>query len=115
MSKLITSGAIQLDADVCNNLDMPKLGCHAGSGLHVAIPVDWQARILAGQQVSGCTYYALQVGVGTAILDNLIVTSAIETGLGIPAVVNTLPAGPIRGQAAALLAKLGTAQPIPGT
>jgi hypothetical protein len=113
MSKLIASGAVQLDADVCNNIDPPVAGCHAGGGIHVTIPGDWQARILAGQQVPGCTYYTLQVQKLVGTLDALVVSNFIESQLGIPAVVNSLPAGAIRGQAAVLLAKLATAQIVP--
>jgi hypothetical protein len=106
MTKRIAAGAVQLDADVCNNSEAPAHGCDAGGGLHVVIPADWQARILAGQQVPGCTYYALDGA-------SLTVSAFIEQQLGIPAVVNSLPAGAIRGQAAVLLAKLATAQVLP--
>ncbi len=105
--KRITSGAVQLDADVCNNLEAPARGCDAGAGIHVVIPADWSTRVLASQQVPGCTYYAVDIA---GALD---VSVAIETALGIPAVVNTLPAGAIRGQAAVLLAKLASAQVLP--
>lgn len=108
MSKLIQAGATQLDADVCNNIDPPVIGCHAGAGLHVTIPGDWQARILAGQQVPGCSYHTLQPEVGTATIDALVVTSAAVTQVAIPAVVNALSA-PLKAQAALLQTKLASA------
>lgn len=50
----------QSDADVCNLLDAPTKGVHVGQGIHCVIPDDWQKRILAGEQVEGCTYHTLQ-------------------------------------------------------
>jgi len=105
MTKRI-AGAVQLDADVCNNLEAPTRGCDAGGGIHVVIPADWATRVLAGQQVPGCTYYAVDSS------GALNVSAAIEAGLGIPAVVNSLPAGAIRAQAALLAVKLLTAQVV---
>ncbi len=102
MTKRIESGAVQLDADVCNHIEPPARGCHAGVGPHIAIPADWATRILAGQHVPGCTYYALDG-------DALTVADIAIARLGVPAIVNSLPAGPIRGHAAALIAKLAQA------
>jgi len=100
--KLIQSGAVQLDADVCNNIDPPARGCHAGPGAHVVIPADWQARILAGQQVPGCSYYSLD---GT---DSLLVGNNAIAQLAIPAIVNGLSA-PLKAQVALLQTKLASA------
>lgn len=107
MPKLIKSGAVQADADVCNNVEPPARGCHAGAGVHVDIPPDWQARILAGQQVPGCTYYALQQGDAMA-LDELDVSDIAVSRLATPAIVNALSA-PLKAQAALLNIKLATA------
>lgn len=101
MSKLIQSGAVQLDADVCNNIELPVRGCHAGAGLHVDIPADWQARILSGQKVPGCSYFAL-------VLDALLVDDFLDGQLQISAIVNALPAA-LKAQAALLKVKLLTA------
>lgn len=111
MSKLITSGAIQEDADCCNYIDPPVQGCHAGGGLHVVIPADWQARIAAGQQVPGCSYHALQLGIPPSQgmpgpLDALLVSTFVDTQLHVPGFINTIPPGPMRGAAVSLLAKL---------
>lgn len=103
MSKRITAGAVQLDADTCNAVDAPVQGCHAGGGLHVAIPGDWQARIAAGQQVPGCSYHAIDVTGGLTVSDFAIAQ------LSIPAIVNALPAQ-LKAQAALLAVKLSTAQ-----
>jgi hypothetical protein len=77
----------------------------------VDIPADWQSRILASQQVPGCNYYSLQLE-GVGALDALYVSAFVESQLSIPAIVNSLPAGAIRGQAALLLTKLATAQVV---
>jgi len=105
MPKDIQSGAVQLDADVCNAVDPPTQGCHAGGGIHLAIPSDWQARIAAGQQVPGCTYYTLFNG------DELAVSDLTIAKLAIPAIVNALSA-PLKAQAALLNVKLATAQVV---
>lgn len=99
--KLIQSGAVQLDADVCNAIDPPVRGCHAGDGLHVDIPPDWLARILAGQAVPGCNYCALRS-------DGLVVSDVALAQLAIPAVVNALPSA-LKTEAPLLQTKLATA------
>lgn len=108
MSKLIATAATQADADVCNAVDPPARGCHAGEGLHVVIPADWQARILAGQQVPGCTYHTLQAEGLASTLDALTVSDSVVAQLAIPAVVNALSA-PLKAQATLLQVKLLTA------
>jgi hypothetical protein len=100
--KLIQSGAVQLDADVCNTVIPPVNGCHAGLGAHVDIPGDWQAQILSGQQVPGCSYYRVQGGMA------LLVDDFLDGQLQFAAVVNALPA-PLKAQAALLKVKLAAA------
>lgn len=52
------------DIAIANGLVAPVIGCHAGRGIHVTIPDDWQARCMAGEWIAGCTstakdrYYA---------------------------------------------------------
>ena len=104
--KFIQSGAVQLDADVCNNINPPVRGCHAGGGIHVAIPPDWAARILAGQVVQGCSYYQLLTQTNGDI--SLLVDDFAIGQLAIPAIVNGLSA-PLKAQAGLLQAKLATA------
>lgn len=36
----------------------PTAGVPVGGGVHVVIPDDWDARVRAGERVSGCTYFA---------------------------------------------------------
>jgi hypothetical protein len=55
-----TEATVELDARVCNKLVLPKRGEQRGRGIHVPIPEDWEARILAGERVPGCTYVAPQ-------------------------------------------------------
>ena len=102
--KNILSGATQADADLCNIVDPPTIGVHAGGGVHVAIPGDWQTRIAAAQQVPGCTYYS-------PIAGTLPVSAFCVAQLALPAVVNALTA-PQQTQAAALNVKLSTAQVV---
>ena len=104
-SKSISSGAVQADADLCNAVDLPTLGCHAGGGLHVNIPGDWQTRIAAAQAVPGVTYYSVAGGV-------LVVSAYCSAQLAIPAVVSALSVG-LQAQAALIAIKLSTAQAIP--
>jgi len=118
MTKLIESGATQDDASVCNAIQPPTLGCHAGGGRHIAIPPDWQARITAGETVPGCTHFALQPQASAAvvplaapiILDALLVSNFVE--LRLPDVIQSLPPGPERGAAAQLLGKLNSAKVV---
>lgn len=105
MPKELLNTATQADADLCNAVDPPVLGCPAGAGIQIVFPVDWQARIAAGQLVPGCTYHQTNSGV-------LFVSDRAAAQLAIPAVVNTLTA-PQQLQAAALNTKLQTAQVIP--
>lgn len=46
------------DANLLHDVIPPRAGAHVGGGYHVPIPDDWEARVRAGQHVSGCTYYA---------------------------------------------------------
>lgn len=99
------SSAAQADADVCNALSPPTKGCHAGSGIHVVIPADWQARIAAGQEVPGCSYAHIESD------GSLFVDSVVNANIAIPAIVNALSV-PLQAKAAALQTKLATAQVI---
>jgi hypothetical protein len=104
-SKLVSSGAVQADADLCNVVEPPVSGCHAGGGVHVVIPPDYVARIQGGQSVAGCTYYSL-------IGASLFVSANCSALLGNGPFVLTLTA-PQQAQAALLNVKLSTAQVIP--
>lgn len=97
--KIITSGAAQADADVCNALSPPTKGCSAGGGLHIVIPLDWQARIAAGQDVPGCTHVHLEQD------GSLYVDDRAQLQLATPSAVNALTAAQ-QLQAAALSTKL---------
>ncbi len=98
---------VQADCDVLNLLVAPSRGCDAGSGLHIVIPADWQTRILAGQQVPGCTYHAIDTD-GT-----LTVGSIDQLNLANPVLVNAMSL-PQQTQVASLLTKLSTATIITG-
>lgn len=101
MSKRVA--ATQTDADLCNAIEPPVRGCHAGEGLHVAIPSDWQARILAGQHVPGCSYAA------TAVNDESQVTLLVSDRVLAALVnINALPVD-LRVRAATLKAKTDVA------
>lgn len=102
MSKLVASGVVQADADLCNAIEPPARGCSAGGGAQVAIPGDWQSRITLGQDVPGCTYYK-------PIGGSMCVSDLACARLATPAIVNALTA-PQQAQAAALNIKLSTAQ-----
>lgn len=104
MTKSVTS-AVQGDADVCNALSPPTKGCHAGSGIHIVIPSDWQARIAAGQEVPGCSYAHLEPD------GSLFVDANVNAKIAVPANINALSA-PLQAEAAALQAKLATATVI---
>jgi hypothetical protein len=104
-SKLVSSGAVQADADLCNAIDPPVSGCHAGGGIHVVIPPDFVARIQGGQSVPGCTYYAIVSG-GLFVTDRAV--SLLGNG---PFVSGLLPGQ--QAQAALLNVKLSTAQVVP--
>jgi hypothetical protein len=93
---------VQADCDVLNVLSAPTKGCDAGGGLHIVIPADWQTRILAGQQVPGCTYHKLDPD-GT-----LTVSSLAQTNIANPVLVNAMSL-PQQTAAATLLTKLSTA------
>lgn len=103
------AAAVQVDADLCNALDPPVIGTHIGAGIHVTIPGDWQARILAGQDVLGCQYHRIETAGPFA--GNMTVSPVVQAQLATPAVVNALTA-PQQTQAAALNAKLSTAQVV---
>jgi hypothetical protein len=85
VTKRVASGALQVDADICNALDQPTRGCYAGEGPHVDIPADWATRIAAGQFVPGCSYHAVDAS-------GLTVSDAALAKLAIPAEVNKLRA-----------------------
>jgi hypothetical protein len=82
-TKLIASGAIQTDADICNALDAPVAGTHVGGGLHVVIPADFSAQIASGKDVPGCSYARLE-------LEGLYVSDAAQTGAVAPNAVTKL-------------------------
>lgn len=103
MTKLVAVAA-QADADLCNALELPSKGCQAGGGLQLTIPIDWQARVAAGQDVPGCTY-------AKPIAGSLYVDDFTQQQLAIPAVISALTA-PQQAQAAALNAKLATATTV---
>lgn len=105
MAKLIHAGAVQADADLCNIVDPPVSGVHAGHGVHVVIPGDYAVRIIAGQQVPGCSYYSLQFG-------ELTVSDRAVALLSTPSVVNAMTPAQ-QAQASALNAKLASAVVIP--
>lgn len=52
--------ATSSDVQVCNLLVSPVSGCHAGGGLHIVIPSDFAAQVIAGNDVPGCTYVKLE-------------------------------------------------------
>jgi hypothetical protein len=108
MSAKIVAAAIQADVDVCNALEPPVKGCHAGSGIHIVIPPDFVARIAAAQDVPGCSYARLDAD------GSLYVDSRAQAQIAIPAVVSALSA-PLQGQATALIAKLAAAAIVPGS
>lgn len=105
--KLIVN-ATQADADLCNALEPPSSGCNAGGGVHIVIPPDFAARIAAGQDVPGCTYYK------PASDGSLTVDDRVQSQIAIPAVVNALSA-PLQSQAASLVTKLATAVVVVGS
>jgi hypothetical protein len=78
--KLI-SGAVQADADICNRVtvDAPVSGVHIGPGIHVTIPVDWQTRCVAGEQIPGCSYATPEAN-GT-----MFITAKAEANQAVPA------------------------------
>lgn len=94
MTKHIGKGAEKKDAELCNAVDLPQAGCHAGAGSHVVIPADWKARIAAGEAVPGCTFHALgkqgPYG-GPYTEDTLFVSEQVVVRIEIPEVVAALP------------------------
>jgi len=121
--KHIESGAVQIDAEVCNALEPPSVGCHAGQGVHVEIPDNWKARIHGNQQVPGCTYHSLQhrgrppetpptTPPGPPVRDALAVSDLVVARLHAPAYVIALPQR-LQDHAPVLIAKLDTATEIP--
>ena len=101
MTKKVSS-AVQGDADVCNALSPPTQGCHAGAGIHVVIPADWQARIAAGQDVPGCSYAHLEPD------GSLFVDATVNAKIAVPANVSAL-SPTLQTEAAALQTKLAAA------
>jgi hypothetical protein len=95
-------GAIQVDADVCNALDLPKAGAQGTRGIQIAIPPDFAARIAAGQEVPGCTYSHIEPD------GSLYVSDTVQAQLAVPAVVNALPTAQ-KIEAPLLVTKLATA------
>ena len=82
----VISNATIADAQACNVLVPPMRGAQAGGGIHIPIPDDWQARILAGQEVPGCTYAHLEID-GT-----LSVSDSAQAALLLPAITSGIPA-----------------------
>lgn len=124
MTKRIESGAVQIDTEVCNALDLPVAGCHAGGGVHVEIPANWRALILANQEVPGCTYHALEhrrgppastppeEPPGPPVRDALTVSDQVIARLADPDFIIALPPR-LHAQAPLLIAKLDTATELP--
>ena len=106
MTKQITTSSAA-DAAICNILEPPTKGVHAGGGIHIVIPADWQTRIANAQDVPGCTYVRIESD-GSAYIDDNIQTRAAT-----PAVVNALTA-PQQAQVTALNAKLAAAVVVAG-
>jgi len=102
VSTKLVAIALQLDADVCNALEPPRAGCHAGAGMHVVIPLDFAARIALGQEIPGCSYARLEVD------GSLYVSDTAQAQLALPAVVNALPSAQ-KIEAPLLVIKLSTA------
>jgi len=110
------AAATAKDAALCNTLDPPLAGCHAGPGIHCVIPPDFAARILAGEDVPGCNYArpvpVLDVN-GIQIDTKLRVSGAVQTKLATPSEVQKLTAQQ-QTDAAALNVKLATAVVVSG-
>lgn len=84
MATKLVSAAVQTDADICNALDPPVAGCHAGMGPHIVIPADFATQIAAGKDVPGCTYAKVQPD------STLYVSDAVQTGVVAPNAVTKL-------------------------
>lgn len=104
MNKRILA-ATQAIANLLNNLEPPTRGCHAGDGIHIAIPADWQTRIAAGQAVAGCTYAFIDAD-GAIDLPERLETYILSVD------ISTLPAGR-QAAATALRAKILAWTPPP--
>lgn len=102
------AGAIQADANVCNALELPVKGVHAGGGLHLVIPPDFTTRITLGQDVPGCTYSRVEVDA------TMFVDDRVQALIAIPAIVNAL-SSPLQLQAALLITKLALAVAVTGS
>jgi len=85
MPILITTGSVQSDADICNRLtvDAPVSGIHIGPGVHVAIPVDWQARCVAGEVIPGCNFHKIDIAPNAVV--SMIATDKANANVRIPA------------------------------
>ena len=46
------------DCAELNRVIPPQRGSPLGGGIHVTIPDDWKERILRGEKVPGCRYFA---------------------------------------------------------
>ena len=68
------------ECNLANRLIAPTQGTHVGGGTHVVIPEDYEARILAGDLVPGCTY-AAPTSHAVVTADTLDVLDALETAL----------------------------------
>lgn len=89
---MIIIAATQSDANLCNALEPPTRGCNAGNGIHIVIPDDWKERILAGQDVLGCSYAQITNTVDS--LQNpitiLTVSDVVQAQLAVPASIQKL-------------------------
>lgn len=94
--------ATSSDVQACNLLVPPVSGCHAGGGLHIVIPSDFAAQIIAGNDVPGCTYAKLEAD------GSLNVDARTQVLAATPAVVQALPAAQ-QTEVAQLNTKLATA------
>jgi hypothetical protein len=85
MPILISTGAIQGDADICNRatVDAPVAGVHIGPGIHITIPADWQSRCIAGEVIPGCNSHKIDVS-ATAVI-SIIVSDKANANARIPA------------------------------
>lgn len=74
MSDVTIPSASFGEVSVCNALGASP-GIHVGGGAHVAIPSDWQSRLINGVDVPGCTYFQVDLS------GSLIVTDDVQNKL----------------------------------
>lgn len=105
-TKIILAGGIQADCDVSNTLSPPLAGCHAGAGLHLAIPPDFDARVLLGQSVPGCNYCKIE--------DDGSVRVTLDCQIQVvgPSALANLPAA-LKPQLAPFIVKINAAAVLP--